>query len=72
MFCRLLLVLLSVILEYYEQFEDTKGVIRICISKTNRQYNGHRKQTKEPTTIYKNFTHKTKDQVTGILLKKGL
>jgi hypothetical protein len=27
------------VLAEYEEFEDTKGVIRICISKKNRQHN---------------------------------
>ena len=29
-----------------EEFEDTKGVIRIRISKKNRQHNGHKKKYK--------------------------
>ena len=33
-----------------EEVEDTKGVIRICISKKNRQHNGQRKKYK--WTIY--------------------
>ena len=27
-----------------EEFEDTKGVIRICKSKKNRQHNGRKKK----------------------------
>jgi hypothetical protein len=42
---------------HYEEFEDTKGVIRICISKTNRQHNGQ-KSTKGQTTV----TNKTKQK----------
>ena len=38
----------------YEEFEDTKGVIRIRKSK-DRQHNGH-KGTKGQTTIYKTYT----------------
>ena len=30
--------------EDQEEFEDTKGVIRICISKKNRQHNGQKKK----------------------------
>jgi hypothetical protein len=30
----------------YEEFEDTKGVIRIRISKKNRQHNGQKKKYK--------------------------
>jgi hypothetical protein len=29
---------------YYREFEDTKGVIRICISKKKRQHNGQKKK----------------------------
>ena len=40
-----------------EEFEDTKGVIRICISKKNGQHNGQKKKnTKGQTTIYKTYT----------------
>ena len=38
-----------------EKFEDTKGVIRIRISKKNRQHNGPKKSTKWQTTIYKTY-----------------
>jgi hypothetical protein len=38
-----------------EELEDTKGAIRICISKKNRQHNGKRKSTKGQTTIYKAY-----------------
>jgi hypothetical protein len=31
-----------------EEFEDTKGVIRIRISKKNRQHNGQKKKYKSP------------------------
>ena len=46
-----------------EDFEDTKGVIRICISK-NRQHNGQKH--KQRSTKH---THKTKDQITQTPLK---
>jgi hypothetical protein len=36
-----------------EEFEDTKGVIRIRKSQKDRQNNGQKKRTKEQTTIYK-------------------
>jgi len=39
-----------------EEFEDTKGVIRIRKSKKNRQHNGQKKTTKGQTTIYKTYT----------------
>jgi len=38
-----------------EEFEDTKGIIIIRISKKNRQHNGKRKSTKGQTTIYKTY-----------------
>ena len=56
-----------------EEFEDTKGVIKIHESK-DRQHNGQKKKdkrTKEQTTIYKH-THKTKDRVTRTQLKTGV
>jgi predicted GIY-YIG superfamily endonuclease len=31
-----------------EEFEDTKGIVRIFISKTNRQHNGQKKSLKTP------------------------
>jgi hypothetical protein len=34
-----------------EEFEDTKGAIRIRISKKNRQYNGQKKKDKGQKTI---------------------
>jgi len=37
-----------------EEFEDTKGVIRICKSKKNTM--AKRKRTKGQTTIYKTYT----------------
>jgi len=45
---------------YIEEFEDTKGAIRICISKKNRQHNGQKKKyksTKGQTTINKIYTY---------------
>ena len=56
-----------------EEFEDTKGVIKICISK-NRQHNGQKKSTKVqkdkqwPTK----HTYKTKERVTRTPLKTGV
>jgi hypothetical protein len=38
---------------FLEEFEDTKGAIRIRISKKNRQHNGQKKKYKEQTMIYK-------------------
>jgi hypothetical protein len=53
--------------QYIEQFENTKGVIRISKSK-DRQHNGQQRQDKQRPT--KN-THKTKDRVTRTLLETG-
>jgi hypothetical protein len=39
-----------------EEFEDTKGVIRIRKSKKNRQHNGQMKKYKKQTTIYSTYT----------------
>ena len=51
-----------------EEFEDTKGAIRIRISKKNRQHNGQEKKYKQRSTRH---THKTKDRVTRTPLKTG-
>jgi hypothetical protein len=50
-----------------EEFEDTKGIIRICISK-DRQHNGQKKKDKQRSTKH---THKTIDRVTRTPLKTG-
>jgi hypothetical protein len=54
-----------------EEFEDTKGVIRIRKSKKDRQYNGQMKQDKSRNNDLQNITHKTKDRVTHTSLKPG-
>ena len=52
-----------------KEFEDTKGVIRIRISKKNRQHKGKKEQKdKQRSTKH---TYKTKDRVTRTLLKTG-
>jgi hypothetical protein len=50
----------------HEEFEDTKGVIRICKSKKGRQHNGQKKKYKQRSSKH---THKTKDRVTRTPLK---
>ena len=45
--------------------EDTKGVIRICKSKNDRQ----KKEDKRTNNDLQNTTHKNKDRATGTLLK---
>ena len=59
------------IILYQEEFEDTKGVIRICKSKKDRQYNGRKNKCKRTNDDLQNITHKTKDWVTGTPLKTG-
>ena len=44
-----------------EEFEDTKGIIRIRNSEKDRQHNGQKKKDKQRSTIH---IHKTKDRVT--------
>jgi len=39
-----------------EEFEDTKGVIRIREWKKNRQHNDQTKRYKGQTTVYKTYT----------------
>jgi hypothetical protein len=51
-----------------EEFEDTKGAIRIRIWKKNRQHNGQKKKDKQRSTKH---TYKTKDRVTRTPLKTG-
>jgi len=46
-----------------EEVEYTKGVIRICTSKKNRQHNRPKdKRTKGQTTIYKTLYRKLKSE----------
>jgi hypothetical protein len=48
---------------FIEEFEDTKGVIRILNSK-NRQHNCQKKKYKRTNKDLQSITHKTKDPVT--------
>jgi hypothetical protein len=43
-----------------EEFEDTKGVIRIRISKMNRQHNGQKKKYKRTNNDLQNIHMKLK------------
>ena len=52
-----------------EDFEDTKGVIRIRISKKNRQHNGQKKKLKKDKQRSTKHIHKTKDRVTRTTTK---
>ena len=40
----------------YEEFEDTKGAIRIRISKKNRQHNGQEKKVEKDKQRYTKHT----------------
>ena len=53
-----------------EEFEDTKGVIRVRISKKNRQHNDQMKRYKRKQGSTKH-TYKTKDRVTRTPLQMG-
>ena len=52
-----------------EEFEDTKGVIRIRISKKNRHHNGQKKKYKRTNN---DLQYKTKDRVARTPLKTGV
>jgi hypothetical protein len=52
-----------------EEFEDTKGAIRIRLSKKNRQHNSQEKKDKQRSTKH---TYKTKDRVTRTPLNLGV
>jgi len=54
---------------YREEFEDTKGVIRIRISKKNRQHNSQKKRVQKDKRRSTKHAYKTKDRVIRILLK---
>jgi hypothetical protein len=54
-----------------EEFENTKGVIRIRISKKSRQHNCQKKEGQQDKQRSTKHTHKTKDRVTQIPLKTG-
>jgi len=45
---------------FKEEFEDTKGVIRIRISKKNRQHNGQKKKYKRTNNDLQNIHIKLK------------
>ena len=52
-----------------EEFEDTKGAIRIRMLKKTRQHNGKRKKYKQRSTKH---THTTRARVTRTPLKQGV
>ena len=49
---------------FYEDFEGTKGVIRIRKSKKNRQHTDQKKKYKRTNNDLQNIKHKTEDRVT--------
>ena len=53
-----------------EEYEDTKGIIRIRKSK-DRQHNGQTKKNKRTNNDLKKNTQKTKDEATRTPLKIG-
>jgi len=59
-----LLLQIDILFLVYEEFEDTKGVIRIHKSKKDRQHNDQNKKDKKTNSDLQNFTQKTKDRVT--------
>ena len=52
-----------------EEFEDTKGVIRIHKSKKDRQHSGQKE--KKTNNDLQDITHTTKDRVTRTPIKTG-
>ena len=52
-----------------EEFEDTKGVIRIRKSKKERQHNDNKKQNNMTNNDLQNTTQKTKERATRTPLK---
>jgi len=54
-----------------EEFENTKGEVRICKSK-DRQHNGQKKKGQEDKQRSTKHTHKSKDRVSQTSLKLGV
>ena len=55
-----MLAVLSVVLRDQEEFEDTKGVIIIRLSKKNRQHNGQKKTYRRTNNDLQNIRIKQK------------
>jgi hypothetical protein len=55
-----------------EEFEDTKGAIRIRLSKKNRQHNGQKEKVQKDKQRSTKYTYKTKDRVTRTPLNLGV
>jgi hypothetical protein len=58
--------LFAVIFLVEEEFEDTKGTIRIRLSKKNRKHNGQEKKVQKDKQRSTKHAYKTKDRVTII------
>ena len=56
----------------YEEFKDTKRIIRIHKSKKNRQYNSKEKKRPKKNNDLQNTTQKTKDRVRQTPLNTGM
>ena len=54
-----------------EEFENTKGEVRICKSK-DRQHNGQKKKGQEDKQRSTKHTHKSKDRVSQTPIKLGV
>jgi hypothetical protein len=52
-----------------EEFKDTKGEIRICISKRDRQHNCEKKKDKRTNNDLQNTTKNKEDRATRTTLK---
>jgi hypothetical protein len=55
-----------------EEFEDTKGAIRIRISQKNRQHNDQNEKVQKDKQRSTKHTYKTKERATRTPLKTGL
>jgi hypothetical protein len=51
-----------------EEFEDTKWVIRIRISKKIRQHNGQKKKIQKDEQQFTKHAHTTKDRVKQLVI----
>jgi hypothetical protein len=56
---------------WQDEFQDTKGVIRIRLSKKNRQHNGQKKKVQKDKQRSIKHTYKAKDRVTRTPQKTG-
>jgi len=57
---------------FQEEFEETKGIIRIRKPKKDRGHNGQKKKGKRTNNDLQNITHKTKDRETRTPQSSGM